>query len=117
MPARADQATYARPVAATLDDDDSRDRWVVQRYRMDAERDERRHVPVAIAHGDEELEAAMDAARRQLADDRSSGRAEDCERISAVFLEAGYRERVRAQRENTSGDPHRLTASRPRRLP
>ncbi len=101
----------------SFEDDDSVDRWIVQRYRFDAERGERRHVPVAVAHDDEELEAAMAAARRQLADDRSRGRAEDCERISAVFLEAGYRERIRAQRENPSADPGRLTASRPRRLP
>lgn len=100
-----------------FEDDDCVDRWIVRRYRFDAERGERRHVPVAVAHGDAELEAAMAAARWQLADDRSRGRAEDSEGISAVFLEAGYRERLRAQRENPSADPSRLTAQRVRRLP
>jgi hypothetical protein len=73
-------------------DDDGLRRFIVQHYRYDTERHERRHVIVAAFDNEREYKACMTEAEAQLRHRRESGEDVDPqEYISGVVHQPGHR--------------------------
>jgi hypothetical protein len=86
---------YARPVARVDPEDDDVLRFVVQHYRYDPERHERRHVVVAAFDNEQELLTGMDTVRAEIEGRKSRGELVDPrEHASGAVLEPGYRRRA-----------------------
>jgi hypothetical protein len=84
---------------ATVDpDDDSIRSFIVQHYRYDPERRERRNVTVAAFDDEGEFEAAAASMGADLKARQSSGEADTRESISGVIHNPGDRARARNQR-------------------
>ena len=81
--------------------DESLDRWIVQRYRYDPERPERRNVTEIAFDNETEFEAYMDEARLRLTREKAEGLAEPVEHYLGVFHEPGHREAMRKRRGQT----------------
>lgn len=89
---------------ATVDpDDDTINRFVVVQYRVDPDRNQRRHV-AAACHNAEEGMAELEQLGIELAQQKAAGLAEDREWISGELKEPGYRERMRRMRRGE--EPH-----------
>jgi hypothetical protein len=78
--------------------DESIDRWVVQRYRFDPERNERRHVPEIAFDSSAEMEEYVQRASIELYDLQQNQRADDREHYSGVHWAPGHRERMNVRR-------------------
>lgn len=73
-------------------DDDSIDRWVVQHYRYDPDRRERRHVVVAAFDNPNEFDADIEERATQLRTRKERGDDVDhVEYISGMMHQSGYR--------------------------
>lgn len=89
------------------DTDDTLDRFVLRHYRHDAERHERRHVPIAAFDTEAEALNALEAEHADLAARRSRGEADEREHFTVIHLPPGYRAEQRARRHAS-----RMTARR-----
>jgi hypothetical protein len=79
-------------VAKVDPDDDSIDRWVVQHYRYDPDRRERRHVVVAAFDNPNEFDADIEERATQLRTRKERGDDVDhVEYISGMMHQSGYR--------------------------
>ena len=78
--------------------DDSLDRWVVQRYRFDAVRSERRNVDEVAFDNEPEFRSYIEHATRRLAEEKSVGRAEDVEHYLGHHRPPGYRAAMQRRR-------------------
>ena len=78
--------------------DESLDRWVVQHYRYDPARRERRNVNEVAFDTEAEFLAYIEEAARLLAEEKPAGLAESVEHYSGRHLEPGHRERMRRSR-------------------
>jgi hypothetical protein len=79
--------------------DDTIDRWIVQWYRFDPERHERRHTIVAAFDNAAEMEAEMSRLTQQLRDRKRAGMSEDVESISGAHHQVGYTDEMAARRQ------------------
>jgi len=79
-------------------DDDSITRYIVQHYRYDDVRHERRWLTVAAFDNELEFEAYLDEAVARLTAAKQSPGADKNETIRGVELRAGYKQRARSQR-------------------
>lgn len=79
-------------------DDESIDRYVVQRYRFDPERHERRNVTEVAFDDAAEFEAYLRDAGPRLEAEKVAGAAEPVEHYSGHHREPGHRERMRRRR-------------------
>jgi hypothetical protein len=86
-------------VAEVDPSDDSRTRWVLQWFRFDPERNERRNVTIAAYSREREFDRASRKLQAELEALKSDGRAEDAEHISGVKYEKGHLAEVRQIRE------------------
>jgi hypothetical protein len=91
--------------------DDSRSRWVLQWFRFDPERNERRNVTVAAYSKKREFDREFRKLQADLEVLKSDGRAEDAEHISGVKYEKGHladirqiREQDRLRRQKSKGE-------------
>jgi hypothetical protein len=91
--------------------DDSRTRWVLQWFRFDPERNERRKVIVGAYSRKREFDREFRKLQADLEALKSDGRAEDAEQISGVKYEKGrladirqIREQDRLRREKFKGE-------------
>ena len=73
--------------------DDSIRRWVLQHYRFDADRRQRRHVLVAAFDNEAESDAALATYRRGIRAEIDAGARDDDERVSSVVWGPGHHER------------------------
>jgi hypothetical protein len=80
--------------------DESLDRWVVQRYRYDPARRERRNVDEAAFDNEAEFLTYIEEAAQLLAEQKSAGLAESVEHYSGRHLDPGHRERMQRSRRN-----------------
>ena len=78
--------------------DESLDRWIVQRFRYDPDRRERRHVTEVAFDDRNEFEAYIDEAQRRLVREKAQGLAESAERYTGVFHESGHRKSMQLRR-------------------
>ena len=78
--------------------DDTIDRWIVQWYRFDPERHERRHTIVATFDNAAEMEAEVWRLTRQIRDRKRARMSEDVEWISGVRHHVGYKDEMAARR-------------------
>jgi len=78
--------------------DEDLDRWVVQRYRFDPERNERRHVPEIAFDSSREMEEYLLRASIEIHELQQRGLADEREHVSGVHWELGSRERMDARR-------------------
>lgn len=86
---------YSRGVARVDPDDDDVLRLVVQHYRYDPERHERRHVTVAAFDDEEEFLACFHTVSTEIECRKSRGEPVDTrEHASGAVLEPGYRRRA-----------------------
>jgi len=89
------QWAYARPVARVDPQDDDVLRFIVQHYRYDPERHERRHVLVAAFDNEQEFLTCINTVRAQIEGSKSRGEPVDPrEHASGALLEPGYRRRA-----------------------
>ena len=98
--------------------DDSIQRWVVYRYRLDPERRERRNVIVAAFDNEAEFRAYVDAASQVLLEEQRTGLAEPIETLSGRHLIPGHQARRSAKGAVSPGcgPPARtVDLTRPRR--
>lgn len=79
-------------------DDDSITRYIVQHYRYDDVRHERRWLTVAAFDNELEFEAHLDEAVARLTAAKQSPGADKNETIRGVELRDGYKQRARSQR-------------------
>lgn len=84
---------YALPVAQVDPEDDSIRRFVVQHYRYDPERHERRHVVVAAFDSKREYRRVLEATAAEVLRGKDAGAAEAEEYVSGVVREPGDRRR------------------------
>lgn len=91
--------------------DDSRSRWVLQWFRFDPERNERRNVTIAAYSRKREFDREFRKLQADLEVLKSDGRAEDAEHISGVKYEKGrladirqIREQDRLRRQKSKGE-------------
>jgi hypothetical protein len=98
-------------VAEVDPSDDSRTRWVLQWFRFDPERNERRKVIVGAYSRKREFDREFRKLQADLEALKSDGRAEDAEQISGVKYEKGrladirqIREQDRLRREKFKGE-------------
>jgi hypothetical protein len=73
-------------------EDESLARWVVQRYRYDAERRERRNVDEVAFDTEKEFLSYVERAAGRLVQEKAAGAAEEIERYSGVYRGPGHRE-------------------------
>ena len=78
-------------MSAVDPDDDSVARWVVQHYRYDSTRNERRNVVVAAFDNQEEFDRELAKRSAELRLEQAAGARGAHEQISGVTLPAGYR--------------------------
>jgi hypothetical protein len=78
--------------------DDGIDRWVVQHFRFDPERRERRNVVVAAYDNSEEMQRHMSEASLELSVLQTQGVADDREHIFGGHWPAGSKARADAKR-------------------
>lgn len=78
--------------------DESIERWVVQRYRFDPDRNERRNVTEVAFDNAEEFDAYMHGARERLRAEQAEGSAESVEHYTGTVHEAGHQERMMRRR-------------------
>jgi hypothetical protein len=86
-------------VAEVDPSDDSRSRWVLQWFRFDPERNERRYVTIAAYSRKREFDREFRKLQADLEVLKSDGRAEDAEHISGVKYEKGRLADIRQTRE------------------
>jgi hypothetical protein len=86
-------------VAEVDPSDDSRTRWVLQWFRFDPERKERRNVTIAAYSRKREFDREFRKLQAALEGLKSDGRAEDVEHISGIKHEKGYLAYIREIRE------------------
>ncbi|MGN6330209.1 MAG: hypothetical protein ACTHOD_00970 [Motilibacteraceae bacterium] len=79
-------------------DDESIARYVVQRYRFDPERHERRNVTEVAFDDAAEFEAYLRDAAARLEAEKLAGTAEPVEHYVGLHREPGHRERMRRRR-------------------
>ena len=79
-------------------DDDSIDRWIVQRYRFDPDRHERRNVTEVAFDNVEEFETYMQGATDRLRSEKADGTAEAVEHYTGTVHPAGHRETMMRRR-------------------
>jgi hypothetical protein len=98
-------------VAEVDPSDDSRSRWVLQWFRFDPERNERRNVTIAAYSSKREFDREFRKLQAELEVLKSDGRAEDAEHISGVKYEKGrladirqIREQDRLRRQKSKGE-------------
>lgn len=77
-------------VTAVDPHDDSLWRWVLQHYRFDPERNQRRWVVVAAYDNEAEFEASLAAHSRQLRDGIDNGDRDGQEQVGGVLWHPGY---------------------------
>ena len=87
------------PVAEVDPSDDSRTRWVLQWFRFDPERNERRNVTVAAYSRKREFDREFRKLQADLEALKSDGRAEGVEHISGIKYEKGRLAGIRQIRE------------------
>jgi hypothetical protein len=87
--------------------DDTLDRWVVQWYRFDPGRHERRHTIVAAFDNPREMEAEVVRLTERLRERVRAGVSDDAEWISGVHHCAGYKDEMAAQRAVRAAWRHR----------
>lgn len=96
--------------------DDSITRWVVQHYRYDPQRRERRHVLVDAFDDEREFEACLSKRSADVEDRRDAGSGDRRQHVSGTVWEPGHLARaatghmVRRAIEH-GADPSRLLAS------
>jgi hypothetical protein len=86
-------------VAEVDPSDDSRSRWLLQWFRFDPERNERRRVTIAAYRGKQEFDRACVSLQEHLDALKSGGLAEDVEYICGVKHGKGYLAGIRQIRE------------------
>jgi hypothetical protein len=86
-------------VAEVDPSDDSRTRWVLQWFRFDPDRNERRNVTVAAYSRKREFDREFRKLQADLESLKSDGLAEDAEHISGVKYEKGRLAGIRQIRE------------------
>jgi hypothetical protein len=86
-------------VAEVDPSDDSRTRWVLQWFRFDPDRNERRNVAVAAYSRKREFDREFRKLQADLESLKSDGLAEDAEHISGVKYEKGRLAGIRQIRE------------------
>ena len=79
--------------------DDSRTRWVLQWFRFDPERNERRNVTVAAYSRKRQFDREFRKLQADLEALKSDGRAEGVEHISGIKYEKGRLAGIRQIRE------------------
>ena len=79
--------------------DDSRTRWILQWFRFDPERNERRNVTMAAYDRKREFDREFRKLQAELEALKSDGRAEDVEHISGVKHQKGHLASIRQIRE------------------
>ena len=95
--------------------DEDLDRWVVQRYRFDPERNERRHVPEIAFDSSKEMEEYVQRASIELYVLQQNGRPDNREHYSGVHWEPGHRERMAARRLEREAERMRYQLPRSRK--
>lgn len=79
--------------------DDSKTRWILEWYRFDPERNERRHVAVAAYTRKREFNRAFRQLGQELEARKAAGLSEDVESVSGVQHRKGYLAEMRKMRE------------------
>ena len=97
---------------ATVDpDDDTIKRFIVQHYRHDPVRHERRNVVVAAFDDETEYEGYLHERSLELKARQAAGSADPEERISGVIHEAGHHKRSQDQRSAMRALQHGVSPS------
>jgi hypothetical protein len=78
--------------------DDSKTRWILQWFRFDPERNERRYVPVAAFTRKREFNKASRQLRQEIETRKAAGLSEDVEFVSGVQHHKGYLAETREMR-------------------
>ncbi len=79
--------------------DDSKTRWILEWYRFDPERNERRYVAVAAYTRKREFNRAYRQLGQELEARKAAGLSEDVESVSGVQHHKGYLAEMRKMRE------------------
>lgn len=79
--------------------DDSRERWVLQHFRYDPERRQRRNVTIAAYDDAAEFESAARLLADQVAREIAAGTRDDRETVIGVLWPPGYHAEARARRQ------------------
>lgn len=79
--------------------DDSKNRWILEWYRFDPERNERRYVPIAAYTRKREFNRAFRELGKELEARKATGLSEEVEHVTGVQHHKGYLAEVRRMRE------------------
>ena len=78
--------------------DDSKTRWILQWFRFDPERNERRYVSVAAYTRKREFDRASRLLAQEIEARKAAGTSEDIESVSGVRHQKGYLAEMRKMR-------------------